>query len=112
MKFSITIPTYKSRYLKEAIESVVSQTYTDWELIIVDDCSPEDLPSIVQPFLTDSRIRFYRNEKTAELSTSWIIGTSASAIALATMSSVWATMTVCFPVAWLNTRNSFLTTLD
>lgn len=63
MKFSITIPTYKSRYLKEAIESVVSQIYTDWELIIVDDCSPEDLPSIVQPFLTDSRIRFYRNEK-------------------------------------------------
>lgn len=63
MKFSITIPTYKSRYLKEAIESVISQTYTDWELIIVDDCSPEDLPSIVQPFLTDSRIRFYRNEK-------------------------------------------------
>lgn len=28
MKFSITIPTYKSRFLKEAIESIISQTYT------------------------------------------------------------------------------------
>lgn len=63
MKFSITIPTYKSHYLKEAIGSVVGQTYADWELIIVDDCSPEDLRSIVEPFLSDSRIRYYRNEK-------------------------------------------------
>jgi len=63
VKFSITIPAYKSHYLKEAIESVVGQTYADWELIIVDDCSPEDLRSIVEPFLTDSRIRYYRNEK-------------------------------------------------
>jgi glycosyltransferase involved in cell wall biosynthesis len=63
VKFSITIPTYKSHYLKEAIGSVVGQTYADWELIIVDDCSPEDLRFIVEPFLSDSRIRYYRNEK-------------------------------------------------
>ena len=63
MKFSVTIPAYKSQYLKEAIESVVSQTYSDWELIIVDDCSPEDLKVIVEPYLTDKRISYYRNEK-------------------------------------------------
>ena len=63
MKFSVTIPAYKSQFLREAIESVVSQTYPDWELVIVDDCSPEDLHAIVEPFLSDKRISFYRNEK-------------------------------------------------
>ena len=63
MKFSITIPAYKSRFLDEAIRSVVSQIYPDWELIIVDDCSPEPLKEIVEPFLTDQRVRFYRNAK-------------------------------------------------
>lgn len=63
MKFSVTIPAYKSQFLKEAIESVVSQTYLDWELIIVDDCSPEDIFSIVKPYLEDKRIRYYRNDK-------------------------------------------------
>lgn len=63
MRFSITIPAYKSQYLKEAIESVILQTYSDWELIIVDDCSPENLSDIVQSYLSDSRIRYYRNKQ-------------------------------------------------
>ena len=63
MKFSITIPAYKSQFLAEAIGSVVAQSYADWELIIVDDCSPEDLRVIVTPYLTDSRIHYFRNEK-------------------------------------------------
>ncbi len=61
MKFSITIPAYKKRYLAEAIESVIRQSYNDFELIIVDDCSPEDLYSIVQSF-SDSRIKYFRNQ--------------------------------------------------
>lgn len=63
MKFSIIIPAYKSSFLYEAVKSVVSQTYDLWELIVVDDCSPEDLQSVIAPFLTDSRIHYYRNEK-------------------------------------------------
>lgn len=62
MKFSITIPAYKQKYFYEAIESCLAQTYKDFELIIVDDASPEDLKSIVDKF-QDDRIRFYRNEK-------------------------------------------------
>lgn len=62
VKFSITIPAYKGRFLYEAIESVLRQTYNNWELIIVDDCSPEGLDSIVKKF-SDQRIRFYRNKK-------------------------------------------------
>lgn len=62
MKFSIIIPAYKAAYLKECIESILAQTYTDFELIIVNDASPEDLTSIVHSF-DDSRIRYYINEK-------------------------------------------------
>lgn len=62
MKFSITIPAYKAKYLQEAIESVLAQTLSDFELIIVNDASPEDLDSIVEKF-HDPRIRYFRNEK-------------------------------------------------
>lgn len=62
MKFSITIPAYKQKYLYEAIESCLAQTYKDFELIIVDDASPEDLKSVVDR-CQDFRIRYYRNEK-------------------------------------------------
>ena len=62
MKFSITIPAYKQKYLYEAIESCLAQTFKDFELIIVDDATPEDLKSVVDR-CQDSRIRYYRNEK-------------------------------------------------
>ncbi|ADY34891.1 glycosyl transferase family 2 [Phocaeicola salanitronis DSM 18170] len=61
MKFSVTIPAYKARFLKECIESILAQTYKDFELIIVNDASPEDLTSIVKSF-NDPRIRYYINE--------------------------------------------------
>lgn len=60
--FTIAIPAYKSRYLGEAIESCLSQTYKNFEIVIVDDASPEDLKSVVDKY-HDDRIRFYRNEK-------------------------------------------------
>ena len=62
MKFSITIPAYKRTYLQECIDSILAQTYTDFELIIVNDASPEDLDSIVNSY-SDARIRYYKNEK-------------------------------------------------
>ena len=62
MKFSILIPAYKAEFLWECIDSVLAQTYADFELIIVNDASPEDLTSIVKSF-KDSRIRYYVNEK-------------------------------------------------
>ena len=60
--FTIAIPAYKSKFLGEAIESCLSQTYSNFEVVIVDDASPEDLKSVVDRF-HDDRIRFYRNEK-------------------------------------------------
>lgn len=61
-KVSIGIPAYKPEFLEEAISSVLAQTFEDWELIVVDDCSPADIKGIVGKF-TDPRIRYYRNEQ-------------------------------------------------
>lgn len=62
MKFSILVPAYKQKFFKECIESVLSQTYSNFELIIVDDNSPENLGDVVSLF-QDSRIRYFRNKK-------------------------------------------------
>lgn len=62
MKFSIGIPAFKSSFLKECIESVLLQTYNDFELVIVNDCSPEPVKEIVESF-NDNRIRYFENIK-------------------------------------------------
>ena len=59
---SITIPAYKKQYLKEAIDSVLAQSYSNFELIIVNDCSPENLDEIVNQY-NDTRIHYYKNTK-------------------------------------------------
>ena len=60
--FSIMIPAYKRAYLQECIDSILAQTYTNFELLIVNDASPEDLDIIVNSY-SDSRIRYYKNKK-------------------------------------------------
>lgn len=62
MKFSILVPAYKSQFLAECIESVLLQTYQDWELIIVNDASPFNLDEIVERY-NDVRIRYYKNDR-------------------------------------------------
>ena len=62
MFFSFVMPAYKARFLSEAIDSILKQTYQDFELVIVDDASPENLHAVVDQF-TDSRIRYAINEK-------------------------------------------------
>lgn len=59
---SFILPAWKSRFLKEAIGSIVAQTSSDWELVVVDDCSPEPIREVVENF-QDPRIRYIRNEK-------------------------------------------------
>ena len=61
MKFSILIPAYKADYLQEALESCLEQQFRDFEIVILDDCSPAPIREIIKKF-TDKRIRYYRNE--------------------------------------------------
>ena len=62
IKFSVTIPAFKDKYLKETIDSVLAQTYQNYEVVIVNDASPYDLDSIVNQY-SDPRIRYFKNEK-------------------------------------------------
>jgi len=59
--YSIGIPAYKASYLHECITSVLEQTFVDFELIVVNDNSPEDIESVVKTF-NDSRIRYFKND--------------------------------------------------
>ena len=67
---SISMPAYNvEKYIGEAIESIVAQTFTDWELIIVDDCSKDKTLAIASEYAAkDSRIRIIkRNENSGSV---------------------------------------------
>jgi len=75
-KVSIVLPTYNGEdYLQESIESVIAQSYTDWELIIVNDCSTDSTPKIAEAYAAkDCRIRVIHNETNKKLPRSLNIG--------------------------------------
>ena len=59
---SVIMPAYNSeRYIKKAVESVLFQTYTNWELLIIDDASSDGTYKILSE-ISDDRIRIFRNE--------------------------------------------------
>lgn len=62
-KYTFLLPAYKGRFLKEMLDSIQGQTYTNFKVLISDDCSPEDLYSICKPYLEDPRFEYRRNEK-------------------------------------------------
>lgn len=59
---SIILPTYNtSKYIRETIESVLNQTYTNWELIVTDDCSSDGTVQIVEEYIkVDQRIKLFK----------------------------------------------------
>ena len=61
---SIIMPAYNAAlYIEEAIQSVLYQTYQDWELLVIDDCSSDRTPEIIKFYIKkDSRICYVRNE--------------------------------------------------
>lgn len=68
-KISINIATYnRADFIREAIESVLAQTFTDWELVIVDDGSTDKTAEIIAPFLSDPRLHYFKNETNRQIS--------------------------------------------
>lgn len=60
---SIIMPTYNcAKFIGETIKSVIAQTYSNFELIIVDDCSKDNTKDVVNSF-DDERIKYYQLEK-------------------------------------------------
>lgn len=62
MKYSILIPAYKAKFYKECLNSVLSLDYTDYEVIVLNDCSPEPIKEITAEF-SSPLLRYYENEK-------------------------------------------------
>ena len=65
MSVTIIMPSYDSeKFIIESVESVLAQTYSNWELIIVDDCSPDDSNRIITKYVdNDSRIKLIKLQK-------------------------------------------------
>ena len=61
---SIVMPCYNGEdFIKETIDSVLKQTYTNWELLVIDDGSKDDSPSIVNKYASDdSRIKLIKQQ--------------------------------------------------
>lgn len=64
IKYTFLLPAYKPNFLEEALRSIKEQTYTDFKVIVSDDCSLHDLKSIFEKTCGDDpRFVFRRNEK-------------------------------------------------
>ncbi|MEM1172775.1 MAG: glycosyltransferase [Cyanobacteria bacterium P01_H01_bin.35] len=72
-KVTISLPTYNSgEFLPQAIDSILEQTFTDFELIISDDCSTDNTPEIISSYLQkDSRIKYLQNSQNLGLFPNW-----------------------------------------
>lgn len=63
-KVSIVIPTFnQSRYIEKTVRSALMQTYENLEVLVVDDASVDDTREILLQFISNSKFKYFRNEK-------------------------------------------------
>ena len=61
-KVSVVIPTYnRANYLLQAMDSVLAQTYKDYEVVVVDDGSTDGTQALLKPLIDKGKIRYYQN---------------------------------------------------
>lgn len=71
-KVSVLIPTYNYAYcLDETIESVLAQSFADFEIIVIDDCSKDDTDKVMEKYAADKRISYYKNPVNLGLVGNW-----------------------------------------
>jgi teichuronic acid biosynthesis glycosyltransferase TuaG len=77
---SVVIPAYKcEKYIAEALESAINQTYKSIEIIIVNDCSPDNCESVILEYMEkDKRIRYLKNNENLGVASSRNKGVKAS----------------------------------
>lgn len=61
-KYTFLLPAYKIRFLDESLNSILGQSFTDFQVIVSDDCSPEDVLGVVGKYLEDQRVTYRRND--------------------------------------------------
>ena len=99
-EISIIVPVYKvERYLNECIDSILAQTFTDFELILVDDGSPDGCPALCDAAAAkDSRIRVIHkpNGGVSSPTPGWILSAeTGSALWIRMIPSIPLTMKSC-----------------
>ena len=79
-RLSVTVLNYNyGHFLGECLRSILSQTYTDFEVIVIDDCSKDDSLQVIEPFLKDPRVRLIAHKRNAGFVRSLIEGSEVSA---------------------------------
>lgn len=106
---SVIIPAYNHEaFVKKAVESVLNQTYKDFELIIVDDCSPDKTYNILKT-IKDDRISLYKNEVNSGAVETFYRGLSAARgkyIALLNSDDFWVEDKLQTQVDFLENNNN------
>ena len=78
-KISILIPTYnRVRFLPDAIESALSQTYQDIEILVLDDASPDDTAAVAGRYRGEPRLRYIRHSQNLGITGNWRKGIEAA----------------------------------
>lgn len=60
-RYTFLLPAYKGAYLDEMLKSIQNQSFKDFEVIISDDCSPDNIKEICLPYLDDPRFKYRKN---------------------------------------------------
>lgn len=102
------MPAYNmQRYIAESVESVINQTYQNWELIIVDDGSTDSTVQIVKAYLKDSRIRYFYQENSGQaIARNYAISESAGDyIAFLDADDLWLPQKLTFSLRLIEENN-------
>lgn len=91
---SVIMPAYNAQaFIRESIESVLSQTYPHWELLVIDDCSQDATPRIVSEYVNpDSRVKLLRQSENQGPAAARNVGIAEAAgeyVALLDSDDVW-----------------------
>src|SRR3712207_1762603 len=63
-RVAVVMPTFKqAAFVRRALDSLLAQTLAEWELVVVDDGSPDDTRVAVAPYLDDPRVRYLRLDR-------------------------------------------------
>jgi len=93
LKCSVVMTVYNAeKYLKDTIDSVLRQTEKNFELIIVNDCSTDSSEEIIKSYLTDKRIRYFKNKENLKVSKTRNFGVSqakADYVAFIDSDDIW-----------------------
>ncbi len=90
--FSVIVPTYnRADFISEAIKSVLAQTFREFELIIVDDGSTDNTKEVIEPFLSDRRVKYIyqENNERAAARNNGIKNASGEWIAFLDSDDIW-----------------------